>query len=100
MLLKAFLDYLLLEKKYSQLTVNAYKKDIETFLTSVIPFSNAKCASRRTIFLVLSIVLADKISGKMKIIWCSETLNSETIKFDALEIASQTNFARGCLIIP
>ena len=35
MLLKAFLDYLLLEKKYSQLTVNAYKKDIETFLNFV-----------------------------------------------------------------
>ncbi len=32
MLLKAFLDYLLLEKKYSALTVNAYKKDIEAFL--------------------------------------------------------------------
>ena len=35
MLLKAFLDYLLLEKKYSQLTVNAYKKDIETFLNFI-----------------------------------------------------------------
>jgi integrase/recombinase XerC len=32
MLLQAFLDYLLLEKKYSSLTVNAYKKDIESFL--------------------------------------------------------------------
>ncbi len=32
MLLKAFLDYLLLEKKYSELTVNAYKKDVESFL--------------------------------------------------------------------
>lgn len=32
MLLKAFLDYLLLEKKYSELTVNAYQKDIESFL--------------------------------------------------------------------
>ncbi|RAJ13376.1 tyrosine-type recombinase/integrase [Olleya aquimaris] len=32
MLLKAFLDYLLLEKKYSELTVNAYKKDIQSFL--------------------------------------------------------------------
>lgn len=32
MLLKAFLDYLLLEKKYSELTVNAYKTDIEAFL--------------------------------------------------------------------
>ena len=32
MLLQAFLDYLLLEKKYSNLTVNAYKKDIESFL--------------------------------------------------------------------
>jgi len=31
MLQKAFLDYLLLEKKYSKLTVNAYKKDIESF---------------------------------------------------------------------
>lgn len=35
MLLKAFLDYLLLEKKYSQLTVNAYKKDIETFFNFI-----------------------------------------------------------------
>ncbi|WGD35114.1 tyrosine-type recombinase/integrase [Olleya sp. YS] len=32
MLLKAFLDYLLLEKKYSELTVNAYNKDIQSFL--------------------------------------------------------------------
>ena len=32
MLLKAFLDYLLLEKKYSELTVKAYKKDIQSFL--------------------------------------------------------------------
>ncbi|TWO34290.1 tyrosine-type recombinase/integrase [Seonamhaeicola sediminis] len=29
--LKSFIDYLLLEKKYSQLTVNAYKKDLESF---------------------------------------------------------------------
>lgn len=35
MLLKAFLDYLLLEKKYSQLTVNAYKKDIESFIAFI-----------------------------------------------------------------
>ncbi|MEL0644773.1 tyrosine-type recombinase/integrase [Olleya sp. Ti.3.14] len=35
MLLKAFLDYLLLEKKYSQLTVNAYKKDIESFMAFI-----------------------------------------------------------------
>ncbi|TXG35700.1 tyrosine-type recombinase/integrase [Seonamhaeicola maritimus] len=28
---KSFTDYLLLEKKYSQLTVNAYQKDIESF---------------------------------------------------------------------
>ncbi|QXP61442.1 tyrosine-type recombinase/integrase [Olleya sp. HaHaR_3_96] len=33
MLLKAFLDYLLLEKKYSELTVNAYQKDITSFLS-------------------------------------------------------------------
>lgn len=32
MLLKAFLDYLLLEKNYSPLTVNAYQKDIQAFL--------------------------------------------------------------------
>lgn len=31
MLLKTFLEYLLLEKKYSQLTVTAYKKDISAF---------------------------------------------------------------------
>lgn len=31
MSLKAFTDYLLLEKKYAQLTVNAYQKDLETF---------------------------------------------------------------------
>jgi integrase/recombinase XerC len=31
MLLKSFLDYLLLEKNYSALTVNAYKNDIENF---------------------------------------------------------------------
>jgi len=29
---KPFIDYLLLEKKYSKLTVNAYKKDLEDFL--------------------------------------------------------------------
>jgi len=29
---KPFIDYLLLEKKYSKLTVNAYQKDIEDFL--------------------------------------------------------------------
>jgi len=33
MLLQPFIDYLLLEKKYSQLTVNAYEKDIESFIT-------------------------------------------------------------------
>ena len=32
MLLKSFLDYLLLEKKYSVLTVNAYQKDIEEYI--------------------------------------------------------------------
>ncbi|RED48275.1 tyrosine-type recombinase/integrase [Seonamhaeicola aphaedonensis] len=31
MSLKSFTDYLLLEKKYSQLTVNAYRKDLENF---------------------------------------------------------------------
>lgn len=31
MLIKTFLEYLLLEKKYSQLTVTAYKKDISAF---------------------------------------------------------------------
>ncbi|TGV02533.1 tyrosine-type recombinase/integrase [Flavivirga rizhaonensis] len=31
MQLKPFIDYLLLEKKYSALTVNAYQKDLETF---------------------------------------------------------------------
>ncbi|GAA3611065.1 tyrosine-type recombinase/integrase [Flavivirga amylovorans] len=31
MQLKPFIDYLLLEKKYSVLTVNAYQKDLETF---------------------------------------------------------------------
>lgn len=31
MLLKPFTDYLLLEKKYSELTVNAYKNDLEVF---------------------------------------------------------------------
>lgn len=32
MVLQAFIDYLLLEKKYSQLTANAYQKDIESFI--------------------------------------------------------------------
>ncbi|MBL7560485.1 tyrosine-type recombinase/integrase [Olleya sp. YSTF-M6] len=32
MLINAFIDYLLLEKKYSKLTVNAYNKDIQSFL--------------------------------------------------------------------
>jgi len=32
MLLQSFIDYLLLEKKYSELTVNAYKKDIQSLL--------------------------------------------------------------------
>ncbi len=31
MFLNPFIDYLLLEKKYSQLTINAYQKDIESF---------------------------------------------------------------------
>lgn len=32
MQLEQFIEYLLLEKKYSQLTVNAYQKDIESFI--------------------------------------------------------------------
>ena len=32
MLINSFLDYLLLEKKYSELTVNAYQKDITSFI--------------------------------------------------------------------
>ncbi|HIC33025.1 MAG TPA: integrase, partial [Flavobacteriaceae bacterium] len=32
MLLQSFLDYLLLEKNYSALTIKAYGKDIQSFL--------------------------------------------------------------------
>ena len=32
MLLQSFLDYLLLEKNYSELTIKAYGKDIQSFL--------------------------------------------------------------------
>ncbi len=35
MTLKSFTDYLLIEKNYSKHTVNAYKKDLETFLSFI-----------------------------------------------------------------
>jgi len=36
MLLKSFIDYLLLEKKYSELTVKAYQKDIQSLLAFLL----------------------------------------------------------------
>ena len=35
--IKSFLDYLLIEKKYSKHTITAYKKDLNDFFTFEVP---------------------------------------------------------------